>query len=216
MVQQNGNKQHFTINSAASSNPANRTLESIYHTFNFVFSVRPEVKLDVHPCGLDRICEHPCATKLTQGLTEWWVYHCRDECCTPEVTDNCGAGRIHALMMASSVSTEHSVKGARQVSPIPTWHQQRRMPLHATYYNYAIIYFHNLATLPPPPPHQTPLKWAVKNKSKLTLTLPCGRTATSQRQFGCQNVVLHDIGWSENGALLGTRAQTVTESQTKW
>jgi len=57
MVQQNGNKQHFTINSAASSNPANRTLESIYHTFNFVFSVRPEVNLDVYPCGLDCICE---------------------------------------------------------------------------------------------------------------------------------------------------------------
>ena len=66
MVQNNGNIQHFTINSATPSNPANRTLESIYHTFNFIFSVRPEVNLDVHPCGLDHICEHPHATKLTQ------------------------------------------------------------------------------------------------------------------------------------------------------
>ena len=73
MVQQNGNKQHFTINSATPTNPANRTLESIYHTFNFIFSVRPEVNLDVHPCELDRICEHPRAMKLTQGLKEWCV-----------------------------------------------------------------------------------------------------------------------------------------------
>jgi len=65
MVQQNGNKQHFTIYSATPSNAANTTLESIYHTFKFDFSVRPEVKLDVHPFGLDRICEHPCATKHT-------------------------------------------------------------------------------------------------------------------------------------------------------
>ena len=73
MVQQNGNKQHFTINSVTPSNPANRTLQSIYHTFKFVFSVRPEVNLAVHPCGLDHICEHPRATKLTQRLTEWCV-----------------------------------------------------------------------------------------------------------------------------------------------
>ena len=73
MVQKNGNKQNFKINSATPSNTANRTLESIYHTVKFVFSVRPEVKLDVHPCGLDCICEHQCATKLTQRLTEWCV-----------------------------------------------------------------------------------------------------------------------------------------------
>ena len=45
---------NFRINSATPSNPANRTPESIYHTFHFVFSVRPEVNFDVHPCGLDR------------------------------------------------------------------------------------------------------------------------------------------------------------------
>jgi len=73
MVEQNGNKQHFTINSATPSNPGIRTLQSIYHTFNFVFSVRPEVNLDVQPSGLNRICEHPRATKFTQRLTEWCV-----------------------------------------------------------------------------------------------------------------------------------------------
>jgi len=94
MVQKNDNKEHFTINSAASSNPANRTLKSIYHTFNFVFSVRPEVILDVHPCGLDRICEHPRATKLTQRLTEWFVSSPlqRQMLYPPAVSDDCGAG----------------------------------------------------------------------------------------------------------------------------
>ena len=52
MVQTNGNKQDFTINSATPSNPANRTLESIYQTFDFVFSVRSEINLDMHPCGI--------------------------------------------------------------------------------------------------------------------------------------------------------------------
>ena len=94
VVQQNGNKQHFTINSATSSNPANRNVESIYHTFNFVFSVWPEVNLDVHPCGLDRICEHPHAMKLTQRLTEWLVSPSlqRRMLYPPAVTDDCGAG----------------------------------------------------------------------------------------------------------------------------
>jgi len=65
MAQQNGKKQHFTINSATTSNPANRTLESIYQTFNFVFLGRPEINLEVHPSGLDHISEHPRATKIT-------------------------------------------------------------------------------------------------------------------------------------------------------
>jgi len=121
VVQQNGNKQHFTINSATSSNPANRTLESIYHTFNFVFSVRPEVNLDVHTCGLDRICEHPRATKLAQRLTEWFVSPSlwRRMLYPPAVTADCGAGRIHALMMMSNVTAQRSATAARQVSPIP-------------------------------------------------------------------------------------------------
>jgi len=45
--------------------------------------------------------------------------------------------------------------------------------------------------------------------------LSCGRTATSQQQFGGQNEVSREIEGFENGALLGTRAQTVTESQPK-
>ena len=94
MIQQNCNKQHFTINSATSSNPAKRTLKSIYHTFNFVFSVRPEVNRDMHPCGLDRICEHPRATKLTQRLTDWFESTSlwRRMFYPPAVTDDCGAG----------------------------------------------------------------------------------------------------------------------------
>jgi len=71
MVQENGNKQNFRINSATSSNPAKRIVESIYDTLKIVFSVRPEVNINVHPCGLDRICEHPRAMKLTQRLMEW-------------------------------------------------------------------------------------------------------------------------------------------------
>jgi len=73
----------------------------------------------------------------------------------------------------------------------------------------SIMYFHNYA---PPLPRQPPLRNAVKNKPKWSSKLPCGRTATSQRQPGGQNGVLHDIEGSQNGALLGTRAQTVTES----
>ena len=121
MIQQNGNKQHFTINSATPSNTANRTLESIYHTFNFVFSVRPEVNLDVHACGLDRICEHPSATKLTQRLPEWCVSpSLQSKCCAPQKSPTIMVpGRIHALMMASNVSAERSATGARQVSQIP-------------------------------------------------------------------------------------------------
>jgi len=153
MVQQNGNKQHFTINSATLSNPANRTLESIYHTLNFVFSVKPDVNLDVHPCGLDRICKHPPATKLTQRLTEWFVSPSlqRRMLYLPAVTDDCGAGRIHALMMTSNVSAEWSATGARQVSLILAWHQQQPMLSRATYRYYtfsevSILYFYNIAT----------------------------------------------------------------------
>jgi len=90
MVQHNGKKQHFTINSATPSNPANRTLESIYHKFNFIFSVTPEVNLDMHPCGLDR--EHPRAKKLTQRLTEWCESNIAEKnVVPPAVTDDCGA-----------------------------------------------------------------------------------------------------------------------------
>ena len=86
MVQQDGNKQHFTINSATPSNPANITLESIYHTFNFVFSVRPEVNL----VG-SIVCEHPRATKLTQRLMEWCESIIAEtNTVPPEVTDDCG------------------------------------------------------------------------------------------------------------------------------
>ena len=69
------------------------TLESIYHTFNFVFSVTPEVNLDVHPCGLDHICEHQRATKLPQRLTKWCVSPSLQTkmLYPPAVTVDCGA-----------------------------------------------------------------------------------------------------------------------------
>ena len=157
MVQQNGNKQHFTINSATSSNPANRTLESIYHTLYFVFSVMPDVNLDMHPCGLDRICEHPRSTKFTQRLTDWFESPIlrRRMLYPPAVTDDCGAGRKHALMMTSNVSAQRSATGARQVSPIPAWQQQQQQQQprlsRATGRNYtfaevSILYFHSIAT----------------------------------------------------------------------
>jgi len=152
IVQQNGNKQHFTINSATSSNPANRTLESIYHTFNFVLLVRPEVNPDVDPCGLDRICEQPRVTELTQRLTEWFVSpSLRRRMLNPQQSLTIVVpGRINALMMASNVSAERSAKGARQVFAIHAGHQQLTLS-RATGHNYtfaevSILYFHNIAT----------------------------------------------------------------------
>jgi len=162
MVQQNGNKQHFTINSTSSSNPANRTLESIYQTFNFVFSVRPEVNLDVHPCGLDHICEHPRATKLTQQLTEW--------CVSPSLQRRmfypqqsltivvlC---RIHALMMASRAISNRCPQFPLDTNKNPhCCVQPATITLLRT--EASILCFHNIAT---PTPDQPPLKKAVKNK----------------------------------------------------
>jgi len=83
-----------------------------------------------------------------------------------------------------------------------------------TFAEVSILYFHNIA-ITTPTPRQPSLKKSVKNKSKLSSTLVCSKSVTSQRQFRGQNRVLHDIGGSENGALLETRVQTVTESQPK-
>ena len=213
MVKQNGNKRHITIYSATPSNPANRTLESIYHTFNFHFSVRPEVKLDVHPSGLDHICEHPRATKLTQQLTEW--------CVSPSLQilmlypqqslTLVVLLRIHGLMMASNAWVKRSATGARQVSPNPAWHQQKPPRSLSTSRNYTFACWSIYHVFPPichlPNPLQSTLRKAVKNKSKFSLTLLCKRTVTSQRKFGGQNRVPREIG---------TRAQTVKESEPKW
>jgi len=104
----------------------------IYQTIQIIFSVRPHVNLDVHPCSLDRICQHPCATKPT----EWWVHHCGHKHCTPSSHWQlwCRAG--HALMMASNVSAEQSVTRARQVLPIPARHQQKLTLSRANCCNY--------------------------------------------------------------------------------
>jgi hypothetical protein len=62
----------------------------------------------------------------------------------------------------------------------------------------AIIYLHKFTKLPPANHHNK----VVKNNSKLSLTLACGITVTSQRQSGEQHGVLHDIGGLKKGALL--------------
>ena len=112
-------------------------LESIYHTFKFIFSVRPEVKLDVLPCGLDRICEQPRATKLTQRLTELCVSpSLQTNVVTPAATYNSGA-RYHKCLNDGEQCLSGAISdSARQVSPIPACDQQRPTLLHATYYNY--------------------------------------------------------------------------------
>ena len=123
-------------------------------------------------------------------------------------------GRIHASMMASNVTGEWSVTSTRQVSPIPALHQQRPTLLCITCRNYTFAcwgsyhLFPQLCHTPPP----TTNKKAVKNKSKWSSILPWGRTVTSRRQFGGQHRVPHNFGGLENGALLGRRARTVTES----
>jgi len=149
MVQQNGNKQHFTINSATPSNPANRTLESIYHTFKFVSSVRPDVNLDVHPCGLDRICKHPCATKITQRLTEWCAY------APQQLLTIVVLCRIHALMMVSNAWVQRSATGVPDYRLRPT-------KTHVVACNLLQLHFHLL-----------------KQLSSTATTLPCSPLPTT-------------------------------------
>ena len=92
------------------------------------------------------------------------------------------------------------------------------MLLHATYYNYAITCWSSsfISTTLPRSPPPTTIQISCKEQIKIKFALPCGRTVTSQGHFGGQNGVPHEIGGSENGTLLGTRAETVTESQPKW
>ena len=168
-VQQNVNKQQFTINSGTPSNSASRTLEAIYRTFYFVLSVWSKVNLDVHPCGLDHISEHPCATKITQRLTEWCVTLSmwRRTLYLEQSLTIVVLGRIHALTMVSNVSAEQSATGARHVhdcclTPIKT---------HAITCNRPQFHFCLLkhlscisTNLKPPPPH--PMATTIKISSK--------------------------------------------------
>ena len=110
-------------------------------------------------------------------------------------------GRIHALMMASNVwwSDRRQVKNRCPQFPLdinkdPCCHAQTDS---ITLWSAKAA----ISTYLPPLP-QTTTRKAVKNKSKLIMTLPCGRTVTSQRQFGGQHGVLHDTGGSKKGALL--------------
>ena len=123
-------------------------------------------------------------------------------------------GRIHALMMASNVwwSDRRQVKDKCPQLPLdinkdPCCHAQTDPII--LWSAEAAIY----TCLPHFPP--TTIRKAVKNNSKWSMTLPCGRTVTSQRQFGGQHGVLHDTGGSKKGILIWTRAQTITESQLK-
>ena len=162
MVQQNGNKQHFTIIYATPSNPANRILESIYYTFNFVFSIRPEVNL----VG-SIVCEHPRATKLTQRLMEWCESIIAEtNIVPPAVTDDCSAGYDTCLNDGeqSQRSNQQQVQDRcprflLDTNKNPHCHPQLAaitlLPAEAS-----IIYFHNNATPP------TTIKKTVKNKSK--------------------------------------------------
>ena len=58
----------------------------------------------MHPCGVDHICEHPCATKLTEQLREWCVSPSlwRQTLYLQQSLMILVLGRIHALMMAMS------------------------------------------------------------------------------------------------------------------
>ena len=173
----------------------------------------------MHPFGVHCICEHPCATKLMEWMTEWCVSpSLRRRSLYPEKSLTIVmSGRIQALMMTSNVSVEWLATGARQVSPVPARHQQTPALSRATGHNYTFTCwssYHLFPQLSHILPWQPPLRKAVNN-SKWSSTLPCIRTVISQCQFAGQHGVLHDIGGSENGTLLGTRAQIVTESQPK-
>jgi len=150
-----------------------RTLESIYHTFIFIFSVRPEVNDDVLACGLDCICMSISATQ------KWWSD--RQWCLSPSLRRRTlypqqsltivVPGWIHTLMMASNVSAEWSGKGSRQVFPIPARYQQRPMLSHANRCNYTFAWWSSwsISTILPPPPanqHKKSCKEQLKMKSE--------------------------------------------------
>ena len=107
----------------------------------------------------------------------------RKTLCPPTVTDDCGAGRIHALMMASNVSAERSATRARQVSPIPADTNKNahcraqlatitHLPAEAS-----IIYFNNFAN-PCQLPFKNSCKGQIKMKLDIALQQNCDQWAT--------------------------------------
>ena len=164
------------------------------------------------------LCEHQCVTKMMERSREWCVSpSLRRRMLYPQQSLTVVVPRwIHTLMMASNVSAERSAMGSRQVSPIPAWYQQRPILSHTNRCNYTFVWGSRSDLFPQfchPPP--TTIRKAVKNNSKWNLTLPCGRTVTSQWQFGGQHRDLHDIGGSENGVLLWTRVGMIKKRQLK-
>jgi hypothetical protein len=107
----------------------------------------------------------------------------------------------------------------RQVQDTCPHSRAKSTKTHAVAHNLPQLHFCLLKELPsisinlPRSSLTTTVKKAVKNNSKWSSTLPCGRTVTSRWQFGGQHGVLHDIGGSEKGALLWTTARTIIDSQ---
>jgi len=87
-------------------------------------------------------------------------------------------------MMASNVSAEQSVTGARQVFLIPTRHQQKITLSHATCCTYilpaeaAIIYFHNSDILPLPTTIKRSCTEEIKIKFDIALRQNCDQCAS--------------------------------------
>jgi len=110
------------------------------------------------------------------------VHHCGDERCTPSSHWRLLPGRIHALMMASNVSAARSATGARQVSPIPAWHQQKPTLSRATGRNYTSAcwsIYHIFPQLyhPLPPTIKKSCKEQMKIKFDIALRQNCDQSA---------------------------------------
>jgi hypothetical protein len=195
-----------------------RTLVSIYHTFNFLLSVRPEVNVDMLPRGLDPICvsiRTPWNWRSYQQRGVW-VLHWGDERCTHRIHWRlwCWVGYTPSWRWAMSRrGDQQQVQDRCPKFPLdtnkdPCCHAQ---PVAITLSPAEAAIIISTYLLPPLTPPLTTTRKALNNNSKWSLTLPCGRTVTSQRQFGGQHKVLHDIGGSEKGVLLWTRVQTIRE-----
>ena len=155
-------------------------------------------------------------------MLEWSTAWCvspslRRQMLYPQQSMTVVLGRIHALMMASNVwwSDQRQVQNRCPQFPLDINKEPcscaqpasiTLLPAEA-----AQIYFHQFTMLPPATHH----KKAVKNNSKLSLTLPCSRTVTSRWKFGCQHGVLENTRGSEKGVLHWTRVETITDSQLK-
>jgi len=170
VVQQNGNKQHFTINSATSSNAANReTLNPfITHLTSFSqYGLRLTLTC-IHVGLIVFVSIHMPWNSHSDWRNGWWVHHCRDECCTPQQSLTIVVpGRIHALMMTSNVSVERSATGVTDSRLPPTTTQaiaRNRPQLHFCWSIYSIFPKHCH-------PYQPPLKKICKEQIKMKFNI---------------------------------------------